>query len=121
DCVVEQAINAVAVVLIIFRGIDSTLRSDGMRAPWRILITKTSHVIAELAERCRGRTAGQAAANHDDLKFAAIVWTNESGMVLVTRPFAIERAGWNSGVEVADHNCCAGLMYPSKAGMGMEV
>jgi len=92
-----------------------------MRTAWRILITETSHAVTELAECRHGRTAGQTAANHDDLKFAAIVWTNESGMVLVTRPFAIERAGWNSGVEVADHNCCAGLMYPSKTAMGIEV
>src|SRR4029077_9754185 len=30
DCVVEQTVNAVAVVLIIFRGVDSTLCGDGM-------------------------------------------------------------------------------------------
>ena len=92
-----------------------------MRAPWRILITKTSHVIAELAERCRGRTAGEATADHDDFKFAPIVWTNETGMIFVTCPLSIERAGWNSGVEIADHNCCAGLMNPSKTAMGIEV
>ena len=62
DRVVEQSINAVAVVLIIFRGIDSALRRDGMGAARRILITKTFHPIAELAERGRGRTAGQAAS-----------------------------------------------------------
>src|SRR5437879_13143722 len=104
DCVVEQAINAVAVVLIILCGVDSTLRGDGMRTAWRILITETSHAVTELAECRHGRTAGQTAANHDDLKFAAIVWPNESGMVLVTRPFAHDLAGRNSGVDVVAHN-----------------
>ena len=59
DRVVKQSVNAVAVVLIILRGVDSALRGDGMGAARRILITKTFHPITELAERGRGRTAGQ--------------------------------------------------------------
>src|SRR5207248_4426137 len=108
DRVVEQPINAVAVVLIIFRRVDSTLRGYGMRAPWRIVIAKTFHPITEFAQRRRQRTPGEAAADNNDFKFAAIVWTNEAGMVFVTRPFAIEWARRSPRLEIADHNCWAG-------------
>src|ERR1700731_587987 len=120
DCVIEQTINAVAVVLIIFCGVDSALRGDRMRPPRRVLVTKTFHAVAELAQRRRRRTAGQTAADYDDFKFAAIVWTNEAGMVFVTRPLFIQWTGRSARVEIADHNCCAGLMKPSKTATGIE-
>src|SRR5204862_7436462 len=110
-----------AVVLVIFGGVDSALRSDRVRASRRILITKTFHAIAELAQRCRRRTAGQARADHNDFKFAAIVWTHETGMVLVARPLPIERPRRDSCFQIADHNCCAGLMNPSKTATGIAV
>ena len=121
DRVVEQAINAVAIVLIILGGVDSALSGDGVRAARRILITKTFHAIAELAQRRRRRTTGEAAADNNDFKFASIVWTNEAGMIFVTRPFAIEWARRSPRLEIADHNCCAGLMNPSTTAIGIEV
>src|SRR5204863_7176119 len=121
DRVIEQPINAVTIVLIIFRGVNSDLGDDGVGAARRILIAKTSHSIAELAKRRRSRPSGQTAPNDNDLKFAAVVWTNEAGMVLVARPLPIERAGWSSRVEIADHNCCPGLMNPRRTAMGIEV
>src|SRR5438045_3936399 len=78
DRVVKQSENAVAIVLVILGGIDPALRRNGMGATRRILITKTFHAIAELAEGGRGRSAGQSRAHHDDLKFAAIVRANET-------------------------------------------
>src|SRR5438128_2685502 len=121
DRVIEQPINAVAVVLIIFRGVNSTLGGDGMGASRRILIAKTFHSIAELAKRRRSRPSGQTAPNDNDLKFAAVVWTNEAGMVHVARPLPIARAGWSSSVEVTAHTCFAGLMNPRRTAMGIEV
>src|SRR5262249_55542442 len=59
DRVIKQTVNAVAIVLVIFRGIDSALGRDRMRAARRILITKAFHAVTELAERRRGRTAGE--------------------------------------------------------------
>ena len=87
DRVVEQTVNAVAVVLIIFRGIDSALRRDRMGAARRILVAKAFHPITEFAQRCCGRTAGESGADDDDFEFAAIIWTNESRVILVARPF----------------------------------
>ena len=71
--------------MIIFRGIDSALRGDAVRAARAVLVTETFHLVAELAQRGRGRSAGQAAADDDDLKFAAIVRADEPGMILVVR------------------------------------
>ena len=60
DCAVKKAVNAIAVVRVILRRIDSPLRGDGMRAAWRILKTETFHSIAQLTERrgcgCPGET-----------------------------------------------------------------
>ena len=60
DRVVEQAVDAVAVVLIVLRGVDAALRGDAVRAARRILKAEALDVVAELAERRRGRAAGQA-------------------------------------------------------------
>src|SRR5207302_7353610 len=38
----------------------------------------------------------------------------------ISRPFAIERAGWNSRVEITDHSCCAGLMRSEERRVGKE-
>ena len=50
DGVVEQTENAVAVVLIILRGVDPALRRDAVRAARAVLITETLHVIAHFSE-----------------------------------------------------------------------
>ena len=46
DRIVEQAVDAVAIVLIIFGGVNSTLRSDGVRASRTVLEAETFDVIA---------------------------------------------------------------------------
>ncbi len=107
--------------MIILGRVDSTLSSDGVRAARRILVTKTFHAVAELAQSRCGRTAGETAPDYDDFEFAAIVRTNETGMVFVTGPLAIEWTRRNPRLEIADHNCWAGLMIPSKTAIGIEV
>src|SRR5581483_6415984 len=59
DRVVKQSINAVAIVLIIFRGVNSSLRRDRVGATRGILVTKTFYPIAEFAKRGRGGASGQ--------------------------------------------------------------
>src|ERR1700722_8697918 len=46
--VVEKAVNAVAVISVIFRGIDAALRGDGMRAARTVLEAKAMHVVSLL-------------------------------------------------------------------------
>src|SRR5213593_1617324 len=44
--VVEQPVHTVAVVVIVLRGVDASLRGDGMRTPRRVLEAETMHVVA---------------------------------------------------------------------------
>ena len=61
DRVVEQAVDAVAVVLVVLGGVDAALRGDasarGAGESWK---QKHVDVVAELGQRRRGRAAGQA-------------------------------------------------------------
>src|SRR5260370_21616846 len=56
--VVEEPVNAVAVIVIVLGGIDSALGRDTVRAPGRILKAETVDVIAEFGQTCRGAAAG---------------------------------------------------------------
>ena len=49
DGVVEEAVDAIAIVLIILGGVDAALRRDGVRAARRILEAEALDVIAEFA------------------------------------------------------------------------
>ena len=67
DRVVEQAIDAVAVVAVVLRGVDAALRRDAVGAARAVVNEERLDVVAELAERGRRRRAGQAGADDDDL------------------------------------------------------
>ena len=54
DRVVEQPLDAVAVVLVVLRGVDAALRGDAVRAARAVVDAEAHDVVAELAER-RGR------------------------------------------------------------------
>ena len=56
DGVVEEAVDAVAVVLIILGGVDAALRGDGVRAAGRILKAEALDVVAEFAAGWRRRS-----------------------------------------------------------------
>ena len=62
DGVVEQPIDAVAVVLVVLRGVDAALRRDAVRAARAVLDAEVQDVVAKLAERRGGRRAGQTRA-----------------------------------------------------------
>ena len=62
DRVVEEAVDAVAVVAVVLRRVDAALRGDAVRAAGRVVEREQLDVVAELAERRRGRRAGETAA-----------------------------------------------------------
>ena len=121
DRVVEKPVNAVAVVLIILRGVDPALRGDAVRAARAVLVAERFHVVALLAERRGGRAAGQAGADDDDLEFPAIVRRDEPGVVLMPPPFLGQRAVRRSGFERADHERVCSLTQPSRTATGIEL
>ena len=98
DSVVEQAVDAVAVVLIILRGVDSALSCDGMRASRRILETETLYVVSEFGKRRGSRCAGEPRADDKHGVLALIRRVDE--LQLETGPFpgGFDRTGRNSGI-----------------------
>jgi hypothetical protein len=50
DRVVEQAPDAVAVVLIILGGVDSALRGDAMSSARRVLKAEATYLVAQLGQ-----------------------------------------------------------------------
>ena len=60
DRVVEESVNAVAVILVIFCGVDATLRCDRVGAAGTVLIAEAFHLVALLGERRCGGGTGEA-------------------------------------------------------------
>ena len=62
DGVVEQPVNAVAVVLVILGGVDAALGGDAVGAARAVLETEALDLVAQFRQRRRRRGAGQPAA-----------------------------------------------------------
>lgn len=58
DGVVEQAVNRVAVVLVVLGCIDTTLGSNGVGAARRVLYAEIKYLKTHFAERSGSRGAG---------------------------------------------------------------
>ncbi len=99
DRVVEEPVDAVAVVLVIFRGVDSALRRDRMRPARAVVKHEAFHLVAEFRQGGRRRGARQAGADDDDLVFALVRRVDQSDRALVAPPFVREGAGRNFGIE----------------------
>ena len=66
DRVAEEAVNAVAVVPIILRGVDSALGGDVVSPAGSVLVRKAADVIALLTKSRRRGSTGQAGTNDED-------------------------------------------------------
>ena len=104
DGVVEQTVHGVAVVLVIFGRVDTSLRGNRVGAPWGILVAKGLHLVAEFSEGCGCGCAGETSANDDNLKLAAIGRVDELGFELVILPLLFERPRGYPGIE-GDAHC----------------
>ena len=99
DRVVEEAVHAVAVVAVVLRRVDATLRGDAVRPPWRVVVRDHLHLVAELTERRRGRRARQAAAHDDDRELATVRRVDEAHAELVRVPLVGDGAIGDLGVQ----------------------
>src|SRR5690606_2058884 len=70
--VVKEAVDAVAVVLVVLRGVDAALRGDRVRATWAVLEREAVDVVAELGEGRGGRCASEARAHDEDGEFSLV-------------------------------------------------
>ncbi len=101
DGVVEQAIDAVAVVAIVLGGVDAALRRDAVRAPRAVVDEERLDVVAELAQRRGRRRAGETGADDDDLELAAVGRVDQLVFELAPIPLVGDRSAWHARVE--DH------------------
>ena len=99
DRVVEQTVDAVAVVLVILGGVDAALRRDAVGASRAVLKAERLDVVAEFAQRGGGRAAGQAGANHDDAVLALVGRVDQLHVELALVPRLLDRSGRDSGIQ----------------------
>ena len=92
DGVLEQAIDAVAVALIVLCGVDAALGSNGVRASRRVVERKRVDLVTKLGKRCGSGCTCKAGANHDDLELSLVVRVYQLGVCLVVVPLVGKRA-----------------------------
>ncbi len=99
DRVVEQAVDAVAVVLVVLGGVDAALRGDRVGAPGGVVVGEDRDVVAELAEGGRRRGAGQAGADDEDVVLPLVGRIDQLHAEFVGLPFVLDGTGGDLGVE----------------------
>ena len=90
--VVEEPVDAVAVVRVVLRRVDAALRGDAVRAARRVVEREQLHLVAELAEGRGGGGAGEPAAHDDDLEPALVRRVHQLHVELVLLPLLGDRA-----------------------------
>ena len=91
DRVVEETVDGVVVVAVVLRGVDTTLRGDGVRAAGGVLVEEAVDVVAHFAERGCGGAASEAGADDDDAQLAAVGGVNQRGGELTLFPALRDR------------------------------
>src|SRR6185295_17672397 len=116
--VVEQAVDAVAVVAVILGGVDAALRGDGVRAPRAVVKGKAADVVTLLCQRSRGGRARKSRADDDDAVLAPVGGIDQLHFKFTLLPLAFDRAGRNPCVE---HHSPSQRTQPSITASGTEM
>src|SRR6185312_9203094 len=93
--VIEEAVDAVAVVFVVLGSVDPTLGRDGVSPPWAVLETERFDVVAKLPERRRGRSAGEARADDDDVELTTVARRDELHVEFVRVPLVFKWSRWD--------------------------
>ena len=96
--VIEQAVDGVAVVLVVLGRVDAALGRNGVGAAGAVLVAEALDVVAKLGKRGGGGGAGQAGPYHEHGVLALVVRVDQFGLKLVLGPFVLNRAGRNLGI-----------------------
>ena len=88
--VVEQPVDAVAVVPVVLGRVDPALRRDRVRPPGRVLEAEALHVVAELAQGGRRGPAGQAAADDEDGELPLVGGVHQLHLEAVVVPLLLD-------------------------------
>src|SRR5690606_27940516 len=70
--IVKEPEDAITVVLVVFRGVNSALSRDGVGAAGAVLVAEALDVVAKLAERRGGGSASEARTDDDHVVAAAV-------------------------------------------------
>ena len=100
DRVVEQAVHAIAVVLVILGGIDPALGGNAVGAAWAVLNTERFDVVTELTKGGCRRGSSQTGADDDDVVFPFVGRIDKLGVAPKLIPFLGERSVGNAGIEL---------------------
>ena len=92
DGVVKQAVNAVAVVLVVLGRVDAALRRNAVGPARRVVDAEGVHVVAHLGQRRRRGRPGQPRAHDQHGELALVRRVHQFHLVLVAGPFFGERA-----------------------------
>ena len=99
DRVVEKAVNAVAVVLIILCGVDPALGCYRVCPPRRILKAETADLVAELAKSSGSRSAGKSGTNNNHRMTALVGRIDQLHVKAGPVPSRLDRAGRKARVQ----------------------
>ncbi len=102
DSVVEQSEDTVAVVRIVFGGVDPALGGDAVSPARTVLVAEGLHVVAEFGQGCRSRSAGKAGSDNEDGIFALVGRVDQFQVPAMVVPFICKRSGWTFAVEYHD-------------------
>ena len=118
DRVVKKPVSAIAIILVILRSVDATLRGDRVRAARAILIAEALHVVTLLGEGRSGGRASQTGADNDDVELPLVGRAHKLRVVFIGRPLVVE--GTCGNVCVGCH-CANPFPNPkNKTEIGME-
>ena len=121
DGVLEQAVDAVAVVAVVLGGIDAALGGDRVGAARRVVVREALHVIALLAERGGGGGAGEARADDQDGVLAPVRGVHQVHLEAAAVPFLFDQSCGNSRVEYDRHRSLLQRTHPASTATGTEM
>ncbi len=98
DGVVEQAVDGVAVVAVVLRGVDPALRGDGVGAARGVLVAELDDVVALFGEGGTGGAAREAGADDDDGLAAPVGGVDQLRLETARVPALVDGSGGGLGV-----------------------
>jgi len=99
DRVVEQAVDRVAVVLVVLRRVDPALGGDRVGPARAVLEAERQHLVAQLGEGRRGGGPGEPRADHDHRVLPLVRGAEQLDLVTELGPLVLEGTGGNACVE----------------------
>ena len=97
DGVVEQTVNGVVVVLVVFGSVDTTLGGDGVRPAGGVADAEDLDVVTHLTQRRSCRSAAKTSTYHNHFQFPFVVRRNNPDFCFTLGPFFFERSVRNLG------------------------